>query len=112
MPDHESTPDAVPPSRADLDIELARLALRLGRATAHVMHGVTGLEAREREAALREWFVAVSEDIVDRAHPKHRRYARERIQRLESACSALAAPDARAAGAPAPRRTPGDRRLH
>lgn len=107
-------------TRAELEIEIARLALRLGRVASRVAPSAADMHADERHAALAEWFSELSDDIVRRTDPRHKRYAEERIGKLASACSPLAkglsairaGASSAATRAPRQRRFGSDRHAH
>lgn len=86
-------------SRADLDIALARLALRLDRAASYVVDGMTDVGLQERHAALADWFSTISDAIVSNAGPAHRRYAQNRVDAIAAACPALSRPSRRVVSA-------------
>lgn len=90
MQSSSDDPSAPVFSRAELEIELARLALRLGRAASHLSFSLADIDAAERREALGEWYAEVSARVLSRAAPEHRSYAEARVRRIAAACSALA----------------------
>lgn len=81
-------------SRADLEIELARLDLRLRRAAAHVVRGATPDGAEERRIALVEWFDSIADEILSRTGSSLKPYARSRIAIIAARCPTLDGPAA------------------
>lgn len=69
-------------SRSELDIELARLTLRLQRALAHVAHGLPDIALQERREGVREWFGELAQDLLARLDPSLRAYGVERVRAL------------------------------
>ena len=82
MPRSAHPPPAPIRSRAELDIELARLTLRLTRALAHVAHGLPDVALRERRDGVREWFGDLTQELLARVDPALRAYAVQRIRAL------------------------------
>lgn len=77
-------------SRSELDIELARLKLRLDRLTSHIMFGrLPPAELSVQQHALSEWFAEVSESLLARSGMRLRPYAHERIQLMALQSPAL-----------------------
>jgi hypothetical protein len=98
MQSSRSDPGAPPLSRAELELELARLASRLGRTASRVGFTLANADAAERRAALAGWYAGVATSVVRRAAPELRDYAEARVRRIATACSALSNPDAGRAG--------------
>lgn len=82
-------------SRADLEMELARLALRLQRASSHAVAGVAPEDAEARRVALVDWFDAISDEVLSRTVPMLRPYARSRIAIIGARCRVLERPAGR-----------------
>lgn len=79
-------------SRGDLEIELARLAIRLQRASSHVVQGASSVDAEERRIALVDWFDSISDELLSRTDPSLKPYARSRIAIIGARCRVLEHP--------------------
>lgn len=85
-------------SRGQLELELARLAMRVRRARVHADNGTFGDDTDRTQAAIAEWFDELGAEIASRTDPLLAAYARARIAALGGQLRIARAPVALVAG--------------